>query len=107
MKLWNLATGQEESTLEGYEETVKRVATRQELPTLSPDGKTLTGRYQNGVGLLEPVTGRLLLMLSVPSQEISDIAFSSNGKILAAGYPGKVKLWHAATEEEVLARTEE
>ena len=54
--------------------------------------------------LWDAVSGQELLTLKGNSSNVNSIAFSPDGKRLAAGCAdGTVKIWLAATEKEVLA----
>jgi len=72
----------------------------------SPDGKTLaTATWhawagQGGVQLWEVATGRLIRRLGEASPAAC-VAFSTDGKMMAAGRGVEVELWDAATGEEL------
>jgi WD40 repeat protein len=93
-RLWNAANGQQRVILQGYEGNG--------IVTFSPDGKTLaTGAEDGTVDLWDPLTGRRLLTLH--DQSGGRLAFSPDGRTLVATHPGEIRLWWAATEEDVRA----
>jgi WD40 repeat protein len=72
------------------------------LPLFSPDGATLAlGEMRSTIRLLKWQTGEELL-LRIPSEAngVSALAFSADGRFLAAGYAygdGAIRLWDTAT----------
>lgn len=94
-KLWDIGTGKELKTL-----------TLEEVPDVysvvfSPDSKTLATaalfRYKgNGISLWDVATGKLLYTVRGESP-----SFSPDGKTLAGGWRGELKLWEAATGKEI------
>ena len=98
-KLFDVVNRKELCTLPGHTGYVMSVA-------FSPDGKTLaTGTFDRTVRLWDVATGE-----SVATFEGAHppVVFSPDGKMLATGdaLGVRVQLWHAATEEDVLAEIE-
>ncbi|MFJ4428605.1 protein kinase domain-containing protein [Streptomyces bobili] len=96
VRLWNPATGRSRRTLTGHGDIVTEVA-------YSPDGQTLATASADGtVRLWNPATGRNHKTLTgVGYPYVSAVAFSSDGRTLAAGGSrgryGAVRLWDLAT----------
>jgi WD40 repeat protein len=94
IELWDVATGNFRSRLTGHAATIWALS-------FSPDGKTLvSGAYDATMKFWDLATGE-------PKATFRDgasaIAFSPDGSILATNWGNGVKLWRAATEQEVLA----
>jgi WD40 repeat protein len=95
-KLWDVTTGHEEQTLKGHAEPVTSVV-------FSPDGKRLaSGSWDRTVKLWDVATGQEILTLKEHARQSDSVAFSPDGKRLAVG-SGVIRLWRAATDEEVRA----
>jgi eukaryotic-like serine/threonine-protein kinase len=93
IKLWDVATGQEQCTLRGHEDGVFGVA-------FSPDGKTLAsaGYTDRTVRLWDVDTGREQAVLTGHLNRLWCVAFSPDGKTVASGdADGNLKLWDVAT----------
>src|ERR1700752_2475347 len=97
VKLWNVATRKELTTVEGYFEERSAVA-------LSPNGKILAVRNnQKDMFVLLDTSGHELATLR-GQPNVSCLAFSPDGKTLAAGSEdGTVKLWEVLTGQELAA----
>ncbi len=98
--LWNTETWEEVTMLEEGQYRLRSLA-------LSPDGKTLaTGNEAGTVTLWQADTGQELTVLPLAFHAYA-LAFSSDGKMLAAAAreqpkgTSSVKVWFAATEKEV------
>jgi WD40 repeat protein len=99
VRLWTTAT-RRESTLLQSPESFTGIA-------FSPDGRTLTtgSSWTSAAKLWNVATGELIGLLEDSSRGSRDVAFSPDGAMLAAAYgDGKVRLWRAATPEEVKTR---
>jgi WD40 repeat protein/tRNA A-37 threonylcarbamoyl transferase component Bud32 len=108
VKLWDVGSGRELHTLKGHTSSVTGVA-------FSPDGKRLASsgfhfdlaRDVSGgeVKVWDVRTGQELLTLRRRSGHLHGVAFSPDGRRLAAaseaapGFPGEVKVWEAAPAE--------
>jgi WD40 repeat protein len=117
-KLWDVATRKERARLKGHSRSVSSMA-------FSPDGRTLaTASWDGSVKLWSVTTGEELVTLGEHSQAVRNlskgfgdfavlaVAFSPDGKTLATAdndmpRGGAVKLWHAATQDEVSTRSKQ
>jgi WD40 repeat protein len=100
VKLWDTATGAEIVTLSRHHGGVSALA-------FSPDGRTLaTGGSEDArVRLWSTVSFDELVTLGGDTNSISALVFSPDGRMLAsASTDGTVRLWQAASDEEVKAR---
>jgi len=80
-KIWDAATGAELMTLQGHLDAVSSVA-------FSPDGKRIvTGGKDGAAKLWDATTGAELLALHADSC-VFDVAFSPDGRVIAAGAAG-------------------
>src|SRR5262245_36013265 len=100
VRLWDVATGKEKATLKGHTEGIDCVA-------ISPDGTLLAwaGRQfmdetddEKTVRLWDVTTGKEKAALAFFRAE--SLAFSRDGKLLAAGGGRTVRLWDVATGKE-------
>jgi WD40 repeat protein len=103
--LWDVASGEELAGFKGHTGAITSAA-------FSPDGRTLAkGGQDRTVRLWDTATGRELLALREWPRNVTALAvgFSTDGRALLAAStapdgPGcQVRLWHAATAEEVSA----
>lgn len=115
IKLWDLSTGREQATLEGHALPVQALA-------FAPDGQTLaSGEGQplsskdgalpesspGVIKLWDCATGKERSTLRGHAHGIYALAFSPDGRLLAAGggrsnQAGEVKLWDLGTHQERL-----
>ncbi len=94
VKLWDVATGEELTTLPGHEWGVISVA-------FSPDGSLLASLGEDGtVKLWDVKTDVELAPLQMPSEGVTSVAFSPDGSRLATG-GHDVKLWDLVSGEEL------
>jgi WD40 repeat protein len=102
IKLWDIATGQEESSFPIDAEQV-------EAMTFSPDGRRLaTGSRDRLVKVWDAVTGREVFRRGGHTERVCCIAFSLDGLRFASGEDGErpaVKVWDSATGRELLTLT--
>ena len=98
IRLWDVATGQELSTLKGHTDEINAVA-------FSPDGKRLaTGSSDRTIKLWDVASGRELTTLRGHQSAVLTVAFSPDGKrVVTGGGDGTARLWNAATGEELLS----
>jgi WD40 repeat protein len=87
VEVWDVATGGKVQTVQGSAEADGSIA-------VSPDGKTLAAAIRGEVRLWEAESGRMTdaLTPAVAGQDLSRIAFSSDGSRLAA-CAGKLAVW--------------
>jgi WD40 repeat protein len=92
IKLWDVASGRELSTLSGHMDGVTSV-------TFSPDGKMLaSGSSDKTIKLWDVASGRELRTLSGHADSVWSITFSPDGKALASGGDdATIKLWDSAS----------
>jgi eukaryotic-like serine/threonine-protein kinase len=94
VRLWDLAAGRERTTFKGHADQAHSV-------TFSPDGKRLaSGSVDRTARVWDLATGLQLIALK---ESAGPIAFSPDGKTLALTYGPSVRLYEAATDQEVLA----
>jgi WD40 repeat protein len=97
----NAETGQRQRTLTGLRNFVWSVA-------FSPDSRRiLTGSGDGAARLWDTVTGRPLLTLNMNQGWVWSMAFSPNGRRLATQSGGVLRIWEAASPEQVAAWQEE
>jgi WD40 repeat protein len=97
IKVWDAATGEERSTLWGHRDMVTDLR-------FTPNGKRLVSASGSGVKFWDLTIGQEVLTLPGGS----GLRLTRDARTLAVGpAPGngsRVRLWHAASEEEVRAR---
>jgi Tol biopolymer transport system component len=102
VRLWDVGTGRSRATLTGHIGGI--------LVAFSPDGETLATAsgfagddYDNPVRLWSVATGKLTASLAGPTNGVQSMAFSPDGKALAAGAGGspspQVRMWNLATKK--------
>ncbi|MDW8071839.1 MAG: zinc-ribbon domain-containing protein [Anaerolineae bacterium] len=88
IRLWEVASGRELSTLCGHTEAVQSVA-------FAPDSRLLaSGSWDGTVRLWEVASGRELSTLRGHTAAVQSVAFAPDGRLLASGsWDGTVRLW--------------
>ncbi|MBC1305385.1 serine/threonine-protein kinase [Trichormus variabilis] len=92
IKIWQLATGEDISTLNGHSRKVNAVV-------FSPDGKTLvSGSDDNTIKIWNLKTGQVIRTITGHSDAVHTLAISPNGKTLVSGSDDNtVKVWNLNT----------
>jgi eukaryotic-like serine/threonine-protein kinase len=89
VKLWDVAHKRLVRTLKGHQETVRRV-------TFNRDGTMLASGSADGTVRLWDTAGQALAVLK-GHEEVNAVAFSLDGKLLAAAYYRTVGVWDVTT----------
>ncbi|MET9881404.1 trypsin-like peptidase domain-containing protein [Actinacidiphila glaucinigra] len=92
VRLWDVETGKNGTTLTGHTDEVVSVA-------FSPDGRTLaTGSFDRTVRLWDVATGKTRSILTGHTNAVVSVAFSPDGRTLATGsHDRTARLWDVAT----------
>ncbi|KAJ7260958.1 WD40-repeat-containing domain protein [Mycena haematopus] len=95
VKVWNVATGEEQQTFSGHSGRVQPVA-------FSPDGSRIaSGSWDKTVKVWNVATGEEQQIFSGHSGRVQSVTFSPDGSRIASGSWDKtVKVWNVATGEE-------
>ena len=97
VRLWDLKSDRHSEILTRHSDAIYTLV-------LSPDGTTLaSGGLDGTVKLLDLNTRQPRLALKGHTGTVQGLAFSTDGKLLVSGGGDTVRLWHAATDEEVVA----
>ncbi|MEH1886546.1 serine/threonine-protein kinase [Nostoc sp.] len=96
IKLWNLATGKEISSLNAYSQQVNAVA-------ISPDGKTLvSGSDDSTIKIWNLRTRKQIRTLEGHSDSVHALAISADSETLVSGSDDNtIKIWDLATGEQI------
>ncbi|MHC5734267.1 protein kinase domain-containing protein [Nostoc sp.] len=96
IKLWNLATGKQISSLNAYSQQVNAVA-------ISPDGKTLVGGGDdNTIKVWNLATEKQIRTLTGHSDSVHALAISADSQTLVSGSDDNtIKIWDLATGEQI------
>lgn len=99
IKLWDVATGRELRTLHGHGNSVNAVA-------FSPDGRRLvSGGDDQAVRLWDTQTGAELTAFRGHTGNIWQVFFTPDGKTVISASANETRVWRAASDQDVLART--
>ncbi|MDZ8183641.1 MAG: serine/threonine-protein kinase [Nostoc sp. ChiSLP02] len=100
IKLWNLATGKQISSINTYSGQVNVVL-------ISPDGKTLvSGNDDNSIKIWTLATGRQIRTLTGHSDSVHTLAISADSQTLVSGSDDNtIKIWDLATGERIKTLT--
>src|SRR5262245_3869195 len=97
--LWDVPAAEVRAVLKGHTDTIERL-------TFSPDGKTLsTASWDGTVKLWDVELGRLKQSIQGSNSQRS-VAFSPDGKNLAIGTSGNLRLLEPATWKELFVLTD-
>jgi WD40 repeat protein len=103
LKIWNLETDECEATLEGHSKRVSCIS-------VFPDGRIITGSYDNTLVLWNTPLGNKPqkdnIIFRGHTDGISCVTTLSNGRIISGSYDNTVKIWNAQTGNCVLTFTE-
>jgi WD40 repeat protein len=95
IKLWNVADGRELRTLTGHANSVYAVS-------FSPDGTRLaSGGDDRVVRIWDVETGKQLTALQGHTDKVWQVYFTPDGKTLLSSSSNEIRVWRAATEQEV------
>ncbi len=95
LKVWNLATGEEERTLTGHGDSVNAVA-------ISPDGqRVVSSSRDKTLKIWKLVTGKEERTLTGHDGSVNAIAISPDGQWVVSGsWDNTLKVWNLVTGEE-------
>jgi WD40 repeat protein/transcriptional regulator with XRE-family HTH domain len=94
--IWNARTGELLHHMAGSSEPNDFVSTQR--VAYSPDGKLLAACEGNLVKIYDPLSGELLNILSWHKADVTAIAISADGRLLASGgLDGSVMIWELST----------
>ena len=98
LKMWDVASGQEQQTLSGHKWLVTAVA-------YSPNGLVLASAgFDNKIRLWDAARGAEVATLSGHRDHVRSLAFSPDGTVIAsAGYDREIRLWDVARRREIRA----
>ncbi|KAF6525344.1 hypothetical protein HZS61_011139 [Fusarium oxysporum f. sp. conglutinans] len=95
VKIWNVATGEEERTLKGHTDFVNSVV-------LSKDNKLIaSGSRDKTIKIWNVATGEEEQTLEGHTNSVNSVVFSNDGKLIASGsLDTTIKIWNVATGKE-------
>ncbi|MDV2997331.1 MAG: Tol-Pal system protein TolB [Chroococcidiopsis sp. SAG 2025] len=96
IKLWDVARGNQITTLSGHGGSVTSLA-------YSPDGKTIaSGSVDNTIKLWDVARGNQITTLSGHGGSVTSLAYSPDGKTIASGSrDNTIKLWDVARGNQI------
>jgi RNA polymerase sigma factor (sigma-70 family) len=110
VKEWDIASGrQRQGLFAGPRESVPGSPLIPEGGVLSPDAKVLAlvgrlawqNKYDSDIHLLDTRTGKEVRTLKGHRDELSALAYSPDGKLLASGAKDGIRLWDLETSQEL------
>ena len=95
IKLWDIATGEEITTLKRHSDRVTSVS-------FSPNGKTIvSGSWDNTIKLWDIATGEEITTLTGHRDFVCSVSFSPDGKTIASASGDEtIKLWNISTGQQ-------
>jgi eukaryotic-like serine/threonine-protein kinase len=95
VRLWDVETGSEMATLRGHAQGVWSVR-------FSPDGKRIaSAEYWDVIKIWDRTTGKEMINIQT-GQYVNGLAFSPDGRHMAAGGNGEIRVWDADSGAEVM-----
>lgn len=99
--IWNAVTGEELLRLPGTTEPIDFVSTKR--VAYSPDGRLLIACDRNQVKIYDPASGDLLKILGGHLADVTAIAISADGKLIASGgHDGSVMVWDSSSGDSLV-----
>lgn len=87
LKLWNMASGQEEVTLRGQTKGLTALA-------FSPDGRWLAANSADSVNVWETGSWRLIYSLRGHTENVTSVVFTPDSQWIVSGsFNGEVRVW--------------
>lgn len=102
IRLWDLTTSSEPRTLKGHTDNINKIV-------FSPAGARVLASASSDqtIKLWDSVTGGLIRELPKQTGALISVEFSPDGKFLAGGGPGGVKVWEVGSGRELALPTQQ